>query len=241
MKESKEIDLEKYQKNIMEILHNIEKELVNMKETKKHKNHIKPEKYKNYSQEISQLSYTNLNKYTDIYNVIVSSRNKPNTKWNSRRKFKKFGKVYIRTIIEEEYEGYDEKKNKMTNTQLDEMISRIEKWDINKYENEDEEDIEMNYYSQNKANKNSIKRNSKKDVNRSSITENLNEKNNFRMGEINYTDIVFNKDKKKLRFNKMTYFKSPGDYNAIRYFSCGNYNKKSKKDQLNKICEGKIK
>ena len=121
------------------------------------------------------------------------------------------------------------------------MISRIEKWDINKYENEGEEDIEMNDYSQNKANKNSIKRNTKKDENQSPITENLNQKYNFRKGEINYSDIVFNKDKKKLRFNMMVYFKSPGDYNAIRYFSCGNYNKKSKKGPLNKICEGKIK
>ena len=39
----------------------------------------------------------------------------------------------------------------------------------------------------------------------------------------------------------MTYFKSAGDYNNFRYFSCVNFNKKSKKNPLKKLCEGKMK
>ena len=33
----------------------------------------------------------------------------------------------------------------------------------------------------------------------------------------------------------MTYFKSADDYNNFRYFSCVNFNKKSKKDPLKKL------
>ena len=39
----------------------------------------------------------------------------------------------------------------------------------------------------------------------------------------------------------MTYFKSAGDYNNNRYFSCENYNKKSKNNKSKKMCEAKIK
>lgn len=59
----------------------------------------------------------------------------------------------------------------MTNTQLDEMISHIEKCNINEYEKEGEEEIEMNDYSQNNGNKSCLKRNTKNDENKRPITE----------------------------------------------------------------------
>ena len=57
------------------------------------------------------------------------------------------------------------KKNliKLTKSQLDEMISHVEKCDIKNLENENEEDIEMKDFSQNKDNKAYIKNKTKND------------------------------------------------------------------------------
>lgn len=51
------------------------------------------------------------------------------------------------------------------------MISHIEKCNINEYEKEGEEEIEMNDYSQNNGNKSCLKRNTKNDENKRPITE----------------------------------------------------------------------
>ena len=39
----------------------------------------------------------------------------------------------------------------------------------------------------------------------------------------------------------MPYFKSANNYNNFRYYTCENYNKKSKKNGEMKMCDGKIK
>ena len=140
-----------------------------MKETKNiKKSHKLPEKFKNYSQEISQASYKNLNKYADTYNVILSSEiNQIQTEIpeENLKNLEKFTSEQVAAIIEEEYEGNDEKKNliKLTKSQLDEMISHVEKCDIKNLENENEEDIEMKDFSQNKDNKAYIKNKTKND------------------------------------------------------------------------------
>ena len=44
-----------------------------------------------------------------------------------------------------------------------------------------------------------------------------------------------------MEYKGKTYFKNEADYNNIRYFTCENYNKKSKTNKSKKICESKIK
>ena len=121
------------------------------------------------------------------------------------------------------------------------MISHLDKIDINKYEKESEEDIEMMETKKINSKVLSCINQNRKDETQIIITKNLNEKYNFRLGEINFSDINFFKNKEKLIYNFLEYFKSHNDYDHIRYFSCENNNKKSKKELLKKWCEGKIK
>lgn len=188
----------------------IEEEIVNKKVPPKKKNKKLPEKFKNYSQEINQTLYNSLDKYTDIYNIILSSdinKMEKDIPAEDIKNLEKFTLEQVIAIIQEEYEGFDDDKTykRLTKENINDMISRLDKFDISKYEQEADEDIEMIEQIEKKESKsNNTILNSKENTeeNQKQIEENLNEKYNFKIGDINNSEIEFSKDKKKLNIKE---------------------------------------
>lgn len=187
----------------------IQSELANMKNKNKIKKKKLPEKFKNYTEEVSQPSCINLDKYNEIYKVIITSEiNQINTELSNDniKNLEKYSLEQVSTIIDEEFEGNEEiyKNKKMTKKQMDEMISHIDSLQINKYEHDSDEDLEIIEEILPNSQSTSKNNNKKLEQNQIPMTENLNEKYNFKIGEINYADIEFFKDKKKILYKSLT-------------------------------------
>lgn len=84
------------------------------------------------------------------------------------------------------------------------MISLLDKFNISKYEQEAEEDIEMIEEKESYTNNTILKTKEKIEENQLLIEQNLNEKYNFKIEEINNSEIEFSKDKKKLEYKALT-------------------------------------
>ena len=133
--------------------------------------------------------------------------------------------------------GRDEIDNLINNAEISK--EKYEKMDIDEPDElNDVSNINNNKYINNKG---TLKKEELDSNNKDLSLLNLNEKYEFEIGIINYNDIIFRKNKNKICYKKIDYFKSSKDYNNYRYFTFKNYNKKSKINRGIKMCNGKIK
>lgn len=160
------------------------------------------------------------------------------------KNLEEFTSEQVLEILNEEFEesGNHSSENKPSKEEIDNLIKITSKETINKLEYNPEIDDFMDIDENENISKAKEHFNEEDEESKDGkkIVINLNDKYGFKVGNINYNDITFKNSNKKLIYKKTEYFKCSNDYNNKRYFTCANYNRKSKVNSGEKMCNSKI-
>ena len=232
----------------------IGKELGKMKpKGKEHKIRKLPDKFKYYSQDIKNIKDINDNnnklpaEYVNINEKLMGiDLNKPDTEISAEnlKNLEEFTSEQVLEILNEEFEesGNHSSEFKPTKEEIDNLIKITSQETINKLEYNPEIDNFMDIDENENISKAKELFNDEdeesKDGEKNVI--HLNDKYGFKVGNINNIDITFKNSNKKLIYKNTEYFKCSNDYNNKRCFTCANYNRKSKVNSGEKMCNSKI-